>query len=349
MQAAIDPAQPVLVTGATGYLAGWIIRELLAHGATVHGTVRDPGDAARLRHLQALAEAGPGRLRLFAADLLAEGSFAAAMQGCSIVMHTASPFRTRVDDPQRDLIDPAVLGTRNVLEQARRCPGLRRVVLTSSCAAIYTDAVDCAAAPGGVLTEEIWNSTAALDHEPYSLSKTLAEREAWRIAAEAGFHLVAINPSLIMGPAIGGRPTSESFNIMRRAASGEFRFGAPRLGLGFVDVRDVARAHLAAAFLPQAAGRNIVSGHDSDLLSALLLLQDRYGRRYPLPRRAAPKALLWLLAPMFGLTRRYVSRNVDIPWRADNGKGRRELGLSYRPLRETMEEMFQYMIDNGCL
>ncbi|HRM74710.1 MAG TPA: hypothetical protein PLI13_08415, partial [Paracoccus sp. (in: a-proteobacteria)] len=123
--------------------------------------------------------------------------------------------------------------------------------------------------------------------------------------------------------------------------------GAPRLGLGIVDVRDVAEAHLAAAFLPNAEGRNIVAGHETDLLAGLMTLQAKYGDRYALPRRAAPKFLLWLIAPRLGLSRKFVSRSVDVAWRADTSKGRRELGLTYRPLQETMQDMFQYMIDQN--
>lgn len=347
MEPVIDTSKPVLVTGATGFVAGWIIRLLLERGATVHATLRDPGDTDRVRHLTDIVGSSPGTLNLFRAELLNVGDFAAPMAGCGVVLHTASPFKSVVEDPQRDLIDPAVQGTRNVLQQARDTASVTRVVLTSSCAAIYTDAADCIDAPGGILTEAVWNTTASLDHQPYSLSKTLAEQEAWRIAQGAAFRLVAVNPALIMGPAVGGKPTSESFDIMRRAGKGEFKQGCPRLGLGIVDVRDVARAHLAAAFLPGVEGRNIVVGHNTDLLSALLTLQLKYGHSHPLPRRAVPKALLWLLAPKLGLTRKFVSRNVNVPWRADNAKGRRELGLTYRPLSSTMEDMFQDMIARG--
>lgn len=347
MDHAIDRSVPVLVTGATGFVAGWIIRRLLEQGVTVHATVRDPDNAERLRHLNALPRADGAGLHFFRAELLEQGSFAQAMAGCGVVFHTASPFTSVVDDPQRELIDPALLGTRNVLDQAAGTDSVHRVVLTSSCAAIYTDAADCADAPGGVLNEDVWNRTASLEYQPYSWSKTLAEAEAWKIAEQARFRLVVVNPCLIMGPAIGGRPSSESFSIMQRAGRGEFRFGAPRLGLGFVDVRDVAEAHLAAAFRPGAEGRNIVAGHETDLLAALMTLQAKYGDRYALPRRAAPKFLLWLIAPRLGLSRKFVSRNVDVAWRADTGKGRRELGLTYRPLQETMQDMFQYMIDQS--
>ena len=344
----IDTKTPVMVTGASGYVAGWIVKSLLDAGVTVHATVRDP-DGPKATPLVRLAEATPGRLKLFKADLLEPGAYGAAMAGCAIVFHTASPFRTDVTDPQRDLIDPALEGTRNVLTEASRTDSVKRVVLTSSCAAIYTDAIDTVNAPGGRIDESVWNRTASLDYQPYSYSKTLAEREAWNIAgAQSGWDLVVINPSLVMGPAVHGVPSSESFNIMKMVGNGTLRSGAPRLGLGMVDVRDLARAHLAAAYLPQASGRNIISAHDTNLLEMALCLQDRFGASHPLPRRALPKWLLWLVGPMRGLSRGFVSRNVNVPWRADNSKARHELGITYRPMRETMEEMFAQMIEAGA-
>lgn len=339
---------PVLVTGATGYVAGWLVRDLLAAGVTVHAAVRDPESAEKLHHLKALAENSSGEIRFFRADLLDDGAFAEAMRGCGTVFHTASPFTSNFTDAQKELVDPALLGTRNVLVQATKAPSVRRVVVTSSCAAIYSDAADCAQVPGGVLTEAVWNTTSSLSYQPYSYSKTVAEQEAWRIAeSQSGWDLVTINPCLVMGPAIGGKPTSESFSIMQRGGGGDFKSGAPRIAMGMVDVRDVAEAHIAAAFTPEAAGRHIVSGHSTDILSAIMLLAGKYGADYPLPRRALPKWLVWAVAPMVGLERAFIARNVNHVWKVDNGKSRQALGLSYRPLQETLEDMFEYMIEQG--
>ncbi|MCH0561768.1 MULTISPECIES: NAD-dependent epimerase/dehydratase family protein [unclassified Streptomyces] len=346
----VDTSAPVLVTGATGYVAGWLVKGLLDAGVTVHAAVRDPGSTAKIEHLVDFAEKAPGDIRFFAADLLEEGSYAEAMAGCRIVFHTASPFTSQVDDPQRELIDPAVLGTRTVLESANATPSVQRVVLTSSCAAIYTDATDCAKAPGGRLTEDVWNTTASLDYQPYSYSKLLAERAAWDIAdAQDRWRLVVINPSLVIGPSVNAQPTSESFSIVRQLGDGTLRRGAPRAGLGVVDVRDLARAHIAAGYLPDAHGRHILSGHDADLLALGRALLPRFGDRFPIPRRALPKPLVWLAAPSAGLSRTFVSRNVGVEWHADNGKSRRELGMVYRPLQESMEDMFQQFVEQGAV
>jgi len=341
---------PVLVTGATGYVAGWLVKELLEAGVTVHAAVRDPAAANKLAHLTAIADEAPGEIRFFQADLLQPGSYEQAMQGCSVVFHTASPFTVTVRDPQRELIDPAVQGTRNVLKTAAATSSVKRVVVTSSCAAIYTDAIDCRNAPGGVLTEDIWNTTASLAYQPYSYSKTLAEKEAWRIAdGQDRFRLVTVNPSLVIGPALARKPTSESFNIVRQMGDGTMKQGAPKLGIGVVDVRDLAKAHVAAGFLKHVEGRHIISGHNTNLLELGKALIEKYGDRYPVPRKSLPKWVVWTVGPIVsGIPRKFVKNNVDVKWRADNSKSKRALGVTYRPYKESMEDMFAQMIEAGA-
>lgn len=348
----IDTAQPVMITGSTGFVAGWIVKMLLEAGFTVHAPVRKMADTSKTQHLTELAAKTPGTIKFFEADLLKAGSYAEAMVGCQTVFHTASPFVTNVADPQKDLVDPAVIGTRNVLEEANRVGSVKRVVLTSSCAAIYGDAADVREAPGGILTEEIWNRTSSLRHNPYSYSKTVAEREAWSIAkGQNRWDLVVINPSLVLGPAISPHTNSESLRIVRRMGDGTLKRGAPRMGMGAVDVRDLAKAHIAAAFTPSANGRYIINGVNSDLLEIAKTLLPKYGTAYPIPRRAMPKWLMWLAAPLAGggITRKFVARNVGHAWKADNGRGRRELGQTYRPLRETMNDMFEQLVASGLI
>ncbi|MBO9395785.1 NAD-dependent epimerase/dehydratase family protein [Shimia sp. R9_2] len=345
----VDTSSPVLVTGATGYVAGWIVKGLLEAGATVHAAVRDPGNAAKVAHLTKIADQSDGTLKLFAADLLQEGSYAEAMQGCEIVFHTASPFTARVDDPQKELVDPALNGTRNVLDQASATESVRRVVLTSSVVSIYTDAVECADAPGGQLTEAVWNTSASLEYQPYSLSKTLAEKAAWEIAdAQDQWKLVVINPALVIGPSLQKSPTSESFHLVQMLASGAMKSGAPRYGMGVVDVRDVAQAHLAAAYLEEAEGRHIVSAQSADFFEMAEALRPRFGKDYALPTRVAPKWLVWLLGPSMDMPRKMVSRNVNVRWKADNSKSKRALGMTYRPMRESLEDMMDKMISDGA-
>lgn len=346
----IEPGTPVCVTGGSGYVGGWIVKGLLDAGASVRVAVRDPSRVAKVAHLAALADQAPGELRLFRADLLDPTSLAVAMAGSEVVIHTASPFVREVKDVQRDLLDPAIKGTANVLSAATGEPGVSRVVLTSSVAAMYTDACELARFPAGEVSEECWNTTASADYEPYNYSKTLAERQAWQIAqAQDRWRLVVINPSLIIGPSLNPEPTSESFAIVRLMGNGVLRFGAPRLGIGAVDVRDVARAHLAAAFLPDASGRYIISGHNTDIQAMAKTLLPRFGSTHPIPRRALPKALAWAAAPLAGMSRTYAARNVNHAWRANTTRGRAELGISYRPLAESVNDMFAQLVGAGTL
>ncbi len=349
----INKEKPVLVTGATGYVAGWLIKKLLEDGITVHAAVRNPENTVKLAHLNKLAAETAGTIRYFKADLLDEGSFAEAMQGCELVYHTASPFTSGYKDPQKDLIDPAVKGTRNVLEQATKTASVKRVVLTSSCAAIYTDCSDAEAAPNGTLTEEMWNTTASLDYQPYSYSKTLAEQEAWNInRKQTVWDLVVINPSLVMGPPLNPQQaTSESMSMLKQMGDGTMKSGVPNLGLGVVDVRDVATAHVNAGFKPNANGRNIISGHNSNLLELAKIVHASFGDRYKVPNRALPKFVVWLVGPMVNkmITRNFVGKNINRVWKADHSKSVRELDMSYRPLKETMVDAFQVLVDEGII
>lgn len=349
----INKSKPVLVTGATGYVAGWIVKKLLDEGMTVHAAVRDPGKKEKIAHLDKLATASKGSIKYFKADLLNDGSYAEAMDGCELVYHTASPFTTVVTDPQKQLIDPAVKGTQNILQQANKTLSVKRIVDTSSCAAIYTDAIDTVNAPKGMITEEIWNTTASLDYQPYSYSKTLAEKEAWKIAnAQDRWDLVVINPSFVMGPALNAKvATSESINILMQLGDGTLKMGAPNMGFGIVDVRDLAMAHYRAGFTPEAEGRHIISAHNSSLLEIAQILHKAYGDRFPIPNKPIPKWLLMLVGPLANklFSRKFVRNNIDHKWQADNSKSIEKLGMTYRTLHETMTDSFQALIDAGML
>lgn len=349
----IDTTKPILVTGATGYLAGWLVKILLEEGFTVHAAVRDPNRKEKTWHLDKIAAESKGTLRYFATDLLKEGSYAEAMEACELVFHTASPFSSNIQDAQKELIDPALKGTANVLMQANQTASVKRVVLTSSCAAIYNHADEVERMPNGELNESIWNTTSSLTDNPYSYSKTLAEKRAWEIAtAQDRWDLVVINPSFILGPFLNPEATtSESFRIMKQMGDGTFKQGAPRIGIGTVDVRDVALAHFKAGFTPEAQGRHVTSAHNSNFLEMAKILRDHYGTQFALPVKPLPKWLVWLVGPMVNkaLTRDFVKHNVNHVVKANNSKIRRELHMEFRPLEETMVDTFESMIASGIL
>lgn len=349
----IDKSKPVMVTGANGYVASWLVKKLLEEGITVHAAVRSPENEAKVGHLTQAATNTKGSLKFFKADLLTPGAYKEAMEGCEVVFHTASPFFTDVKDPQKQLIDPALNGTKYILETAKEVNSVKRVVLTSSVAAMYSDAIDTVNAPGGILTEEVWNTTASIDYQPYSFSKTLAEKKAWEIAeTQNEWDLVVINPSFVLGPPMNAKhTTSETLNALKMLGDGTMKMGVPKIGVGIVDVRDVADAHFNAAYTATAKGRYITSAHNSDFLEMGTVLLPKYGAQFPLPKNTLPKWLLMLVGPMVNklFSRKYLRNNVNIPWNADNSKIKKELNMSFRPLQNTMEDSFEVLIAEGIL
>lgn len=347
----IDKAKPVCVTGASGYIASWIVRYLLEDGFTVHATVRDAKKQSSVAHLLKAAEGQAGKLVLFSANLLDKGAYKEAIEGCELVIHTASPFVIKgFTDAYEALVKPAVEGTANVLETCNEVESVKRVVLTSSVASVFGDNIEILKAPNGVFTEVQWNDTSSVDHQPYSYSKVAAERKAWEIHdKQSRWDLVTINPSLVMGPSLTKQTQSTSIDVMRDLGSGRQATGVPHLEFGLVDVRDVARAHILAGLTPGAEGRHIVNAETGSLLSMAKMLKERFPN-YPLPKSLLPKFVVWLVGPIAaGVSRRFVKLNVGYSIRFDNSKSRKLLGLEYRPMKETLCEHFEQMVSDGLL
>jgi nucleoside-diphosphate-sugar epimerase len=351
MMTMIDKTKPVLVTGGTGYMASWIIKMLLEQGINVNATVRDPSNVQKVEHLTTLAKGSVGRLKLFKANLLDVGSFDEPMENCELVIHTASPFViTEIKNPEEELIRPAKEGTRNVLEGAKRTLTMKRVVLTSSVAAMYGDNADIKLASGNVFTEKEWNVTSSVEHLPYSYSKTIAEKEAWAMTKEQDqWDLITINPGWILGPSLSKRKDSMSISTMIQFGNGTFKAGVPELWNGIVDVRDVASAHIRAGFTPEASGRHIIVSGEATLLDLANILRKHFGDGYPFPRRQAPKLVFWLIAPKYGYTRKYVSRNIGHQIKFDNSYSKADLKISYLPIEQTVKDHFQQILDDGLL
>jgi len=345
----IDGAAPVLVTGGSGYVASWIVRYLLEDGKTVRATVRNPQKAEGLEHLHALAAAHPGRLTLHRAELLEPGSYTDAMAGCELVIHTASPFLLgTLRDPQEQLVRPALEGTRNVLASVEATPSVKRVVLTSSVVAICGDNIDMVGREQ--FTEDDWNTTSSLEHQPYPYSKTVAEKEAWSTqAGQDRWDLVTIHPGLVLGPSLTKASKSGTFRTMGSFTDYSLTTGAPALEMGVVDVRDVARAHIAAGYTPEAHGRYITNAETMSMLDIGKALRAKFGWRPSFPLIEAPKPLIKLVAPIAGLTRKFVELNVGYPLRFDNTRTVKELGIEFRPGAESVTDHFQQMIDDGLV
>ncbi|XP_031488296.1 cinnamoyl-CoA reductase 1-like isoform X3 [Nymphaea colorata] len=243
----------VCVTGAGGYVGSWLVKILLSEGYIVHGTVRDPDDKKN-EHLK-LQGNSCGKLQLFKADLLNYPEMSAAITGCEGVFHVASPLPAHaVHDPQKEVIDPAVTGTLNVVKASKE-NGIRRVVIVSSVAAVVVSP----SLPKDSYDESCWSD---LDHckmmkKWYYVSKTMAESLAWEYAEENGLDLVTICPSLVLGPML--QPTvNVSSLVLIKLLKGE---KDAVIYSGMVDVRDLCEALVLLFEKAEASGRYICSAH----------------------------------------------------------------------------------------
>lgn len=338
--------EKVLVTGASGYLASWIIKMLLDEGLDVHATVRSLHDRGKIDHLIELSSCGQGELKLFEADLLQPGSFDSAMEGCTLVIHTASPYLfEKCTDPERELLRPALDGTKNVLGSVERSDSVSRVVLTSSIVALYDSAREVSA---GLVTAQDVNLKSSLRSNPYAYSKAQAESWAWQQRrAQKRWELISIHPGAIFGPSLSRRVDSTSVVMMRQLISGSFRYGVPRLWLGVVDVRDAAKAHVNAALKGEDQMRYIVVSENLRLLDiARLIDTNRFGISGKLPTREAPKCLLWLIAPLIGMRRNFIANNVNYPLRFDSENSRVCLGLNYYNPAKTFNDHVEQLLSD---
>lgn len=346
-----NPSKPILVTGGSGYIASWVVKYLLEDGYTVHTTVRDISKKDKYSHLEKIAEVSSGTLKIFEADLMKKGSFLESMQGCEVVIHMASPFFVvGIKDAQKDLIEPAKDGTANVLNSVNETDSVRRVVLTSSCAAIYGDNSDISQTKNKVFTEEYWNRTSSLDHSPYSYSKTVAEEEAWKIAnAQSRWELLTINPAFVLGPSLTKRTDSTSISMMIQLGNGTFALGVPELWFGVVDVRDVAKSHILAALTPTAKGRHIACSESMPLIEIASALREKFGDHYPFPKWNVPYFMVWLFGPILGFSHSYVEKNIGIPIRYDNSYTQKDLRIQFRSAKETVCDHFEQLLNDGII
>jgi nucleoside-diphosphate-sugar epimerase len=338
-------ADTVLVTGGSGYVALELIQQLLAGGDSVHTTVRSLGNEAKVRPLRRLQERYPGQLQIFEADLLSPGAFETAMEGCTVVYHTASPFLLpeKIKDGRRQMLEPALNGTRNVLSAVNNTPSVRRVVMTSTVGAIFGDYIDVRQMKDETLAESYFNTSSTLENYPYHFAKVEAEKEAWRIAKEQSrWSLVVINPGLILGPSLTSASASGSLFLLDGMMRGHLFFGLPDWSMATVDIREVGQAHIAAARDPNASGRYILADKEmTSLVDMARILRKVHKFPLLLPKYRLPNWLVMTFGPWWGLRRDYMRKHLGIRFRIDNARSIRELGVIYRPIEETLIDHYQ--------
>lgn len=241
----------VFVSGGSGYIAGFLIRQLVAEGWQVHTSIRN---LAREADVRAWLGVDNSKLTFFAADLMSDDGWAEAMAGCTHVAHVASPIPSNAPKHEDELIVPAREGALRALRFAKEA-GIKRFVMTSSVAAI-------AYGHGGAkhhFTEADWTNVDSPDAYPYVKSKTIAERAArdWVAASGSDMEFVTVNPSLVLGPLMAP-DFSTSLEAVKKLMDGSLP-GLPHFGFSVVDVRDVADLHVRCLTAPNMAGERFIA------------------------------------------------------------------------------------------
>jgi nucleoside-diphosphate-sugar epimerase len=342
-------SERILVTGASGFIATECILQLLAAGHRVRGTLRSTNREGELRAALTAAGVDAGaqaRLELTAADLMADTGWAAAAAGCDVVLHVASPFPAKAPKHPDDLLAPAREGALRVLRAARDA-GVKRVVLTSSVAAIaYGHAPTTRP-----YTEHDWTDPDAEGVTAYARSKTLAERAAWDFMAREGgsLELAVINPVVVFGP-VRTADFSTSIQVVKRILEGSIP-ALPRIALGIVDVRDVADLHLRAMTAPAAAGERFlaVAGDFMSLQEIASMLKRRLGEA---ARRAPTRELPdWIVRTLsvFDSSLRQIVPELGRMRAASNEKARRLLGWAPRSNEDAVVATAESLLRLGLL
>lgn len=312
--------QVVCVTGAGGYIASWLVKLLLERGYTVRGTVRNPDDAKN-NHLKEL-EGAKERLTLCRADLLDYQSLKDAINGCDGVFHTASPV---TDDPEQ-MVEPAVIGTKNVINAAAEAK-VRRVVFTSSIGAVY---MDPARDPDQIVDESCWSDLEFCKNTKnwYCYGKTVAEKEAVKEAAEKGVDLVVLNPVLVLGPLLQPTVNASVLHILKYL-TGSAKTYANSIQ-AYVHVKDVALAHVLLYESPSASGRYLCAEsvlHRGEVVEILA----KFFPEYPIPNKCKDDG-----------------RPRAKPYKFTNQK-LKDLGLEFTPVKQCLYDTVKSLQEKGHL
>ncbi|EEF38791.1 tetraketide alpha-pyrone reductase 1 [Ricinus communis] len=314
----------VCVTGASGFLASWLIKRLLLSGYDVIGTVRDPGNEKKLAHLWKL-EGAKERLQLVKADLMEMGSFDDAIFGCHGVFHTASPVIKPTTDPKAEILKPAVEGTLNVLSSCKKNPFMKRMVLTSSSSTIRArEDID----PKVPLDESSWSSVELCERLQiwYVLSKTLAEKAAWEFCNDNGIDLVTVLPSFVIGPSLPPDLCSTVSDVLGllKGETDKFQWHGR---MGYVHIDDVALCHILVYEQENARGRYICSSTILDNNELVSFLSARY--------------------PSLSIPKRF--EQLDRPYYEFNTSKLKSLGFKFKSIHQMFDDCIASLIEQGHL
>ena len=330
------------VSGGSGYIAGFLIRQLIDNGWTVHTSVRN---LAREGEVRSWLDTDNSRLKFFQADLGSDAGWAEAMNGCTHVAHVASPFPLEVPKDPSDLIIPARDGALRALRFAKDA-GVRRFVLTSSIAAIaYGHGKG-----SFMFTEKDWTNVESADVQPYPKSKTIAERAArdWIAQHGEGMEFASVNPAGVFGPVMG-KDFSTSIELVRQLIDGKIP-ACPDIGFGIVDVRDVADLHYRAMTAPDIKDeRFIASGPFMKMIDVAKILKAGLGdRARKVPTRKMPDWALRLLSLVRPELKQVVNELGNVRG-GSSAHAETKLGWKMRSPEQTLIDAANSLIERGIV
>jgi nucleoside-diphosphate-sugar epimerase len=242
----------VAVTGASGYISSHIIKFLLEKGYHIIGIVRDLSSENKIAHLKKFPQK-EGQL-IFRQANIEDGTYGDVLKGANVLIHTATPYKYTADDPQKEIVDPAVKGTEDAIKAALAV-GIKRVVITSSGGALFSLPIT----QEHTYTDKDWNNVSNLNNNPYFYSKKCAEEAAWKLYEQHKdkIEIVVVNPFFVLGP-IQSPNINSSLSRLKSFLLSENNAQCMPGRVGVVDVRDVATAHVLAAEHPAAVGKRIL-------------------------------------------------------------------------------------------
>ena len=337
----------VVVTGASGFIATHIVRKLMQDGYAVRGTVRSVS-SSNAKHLQTLSaeSGGEGTLELVEADLLSTEDWTNITASASYVVHCASPFQVSGKD---DDFSAALVGTRRVVQAAIDTPSVKRVIVTSSIAAVSSGRDDVHLC---TFTPDDWSDADKSD--PYPKSKTLAEKEARQLVANQpagrGLELVTINPGFVVGPSLSERQDFVSFDTIKRLLNGSVP-AAPSLSLSIVHVDDVAEAHVRALSRGKPGGRYICWSGNLWLYEVCQCMRNNESitsYRVRLPYFRAPNFLVWTIGLCDETARAIVSR-LGVESFYDTSSTTSELGIAFKSADDAVVDAALDMLQRGLV
>ncbi len=338
-----------LVTGASGYIGTHVVANLLSKGMEVRATVRDSSDPERVDHLKSLKVAQGGRLEIFEMDVLDGKAVESAVMGCYNIIHTAAvlTFGGRINDPEREVVNPSVIGTKNILNAIDKSGDVGCLVHTSSVAAVRPQKWK----NGETFDESSWADDAKMKTDAYSLAKYSSEklvRDWYDSRSDKEFRMITINPCVVLGPVLSKRHLNTSPSIVMMLVNNEIPFTIP-VDISIVDVRDVAEAHVRSLTIGENSGRYLLASGNMGLGGIAKKIKIEYPE-IKIPSIQLPY-FISLLASIFNskISFSWARKNLGKRLFWDSRSAENELGMNWITPNNSIVDTVKSILDNNWI